>query len=148
MPITVINQPILKITEGVILNNLSVDFKVSGIPLMLFVQWPILYENYKKSIIEKVAIGHMQGVRITPELAAINFYCEYVEQGVHTFSEFDFIKCLKKLNAWSRNPTNINKTIYVPRGLSSGDASASWEQLESLLNLYLPDANVCICTSF
>ena len=148
MSIQYTDLPLLKLNDGVLINTTSIHSKISGITLMLYVQWPSVYEDYRTAIKSKeLVLGMVKQSNISKTFSILNCYCETVFEQ-HSFDYKAFIVCLEKLNKWALSPNNKDKPIYFPQGIGCGDAGASWDKVVELIDTYLPDGNVFICTHF
>jgi len=145
---TIVEKPqaLLKVEEGFLLMVVNKTYRLSGIPLTMFVKWAKLHDVYKTATQDKKPIGTLLPVKVGDNLFVPAILCEYInEQGDRVISYEGMLMGLKTLAEYFKK--NPNKTLYVPTGVASGATNSDWLMVKEMISNTLKDVvNIVYCT--
>lgn len=145
---TVTEQPIalLSVETGYLLMVVNKQYRLSGVPLTMFVKWAKLHDAYKKATQDGEEIGSLLPVKVDEELFVPVVVCEYIDADGQRI--IDYAAMLKSLNTlaafFQKNP---NKTLYVPTSIAGGAINSDWLMTKEIItNTLNKVVNIVYCT--
>lgn len=140
------NQDILKVTEGVIVQQVNCRGVMgAGLAKQIRQAYPQVYNSYKKACsmyTPEQLLGMVQLIKISDELTICNFFAQlnYGKSKVQTnYAAFEL--ALNKLAL----KMGYDMPIYIPYKIGCGLAGGDWEVIKELIDVTLCNHDVIIC---